>query len=216
MSVDATLSRLLDQLPAGAGPLGLLSGDEFLPPVRTFDHRLLELTGPRVGVVYCADHRAQPRSERFARRHFEGLHADTFTVDMHDSVLPEFDLLYIAGGSPKDLLEHLQASELWPDALQRWKNGSGLAGSSAGAMVLCTRMLTPVPGARVPTMWTEGIGPLDGIGLAVHATSRAKEWLDEIARDAPVPVLALGDHTGVIMRNRVPAEIVGENGVWLL
>jgi hypothetical protein len=216
MEVSATLQTLSEQLPLAAGPLGLLSGDEFLPPVRAFDERLLELTGPRVGVVYCADHRAQAHSERFARRHFETLHVQPTTLDMHADAMPDVDLVYLAGGSPKDLLEHLRASVLWPQVLERWKSGIGLAGSSAGAMVLCRRLLTPREGARVPTVWAEGVGPLDGIGLAVHASSRSKEWLEEISRGAPVRVLALGDHTGIVLRRGHEPEVIGENGVWQL
>ncbi len=213
MSLDSVLLKASDALPAGAGPLGLLSSDEFLPPVDAFDRRLLELTGPRVGVIYCADHRAQPHSERYARRHFKALDARAITVDMHGDALPEYDIAYIAGGSPKDLLEHLRASARWPEVLARWRAGRGLVGSSAGAMNLCSHVLTPEPGARVPTTWTEGAGVIDTFAVAVHASSRSKEWLEKVAHDAPVPVVALADTAGVIMRNRVASEIFGD--VWI-
>src|SRR6266568_7275495 len=108
MSLDSVLRDVAARLPGGAGPIGLLSSDEFLPPVLDFDRRLLELSGPRVGVIYCADHRAQPHSERYARKHFDALGARAFTLDMHDGDFPDFDIAYIAGGSPKDLLEHLR------------------------------------------------------------------------------------------------------------
>src|SRR6266568_5216490 len=135
MSLDSLLQGVADRLPAGAGPVGLLSGDEFLRPVSDFDRRVLELTGSRIGVIYCADHRAQPKSERYAKKHFEQLDAHAFTLDMHAGDQPEYDLAYIAGGSPKDLLEHLRDNRRWSDVLRSWKEGRGLAGSSAGAMV---------------------------------------------------------------------------------
>ena len=210
MSLDMLLQQAADDLPAGTGPLGLLSSDEFLPPVDAFDRRLLELTGTRVGVIYCADHRAQPHSERYAQRHFEALGARAITLDMHRDTLPDFDIAYIAGGSPKDLLEHLRESARWPEVLRQWRKGRGLAGSSAGAMNLCTHLLTPEPGARVPTTWTDGIGVIDVFAVAVHASSRPKEWLERIARNAPAPVVALADSAGVILRNGHAPELFGD------
>jgi len=210
MSLDPLLQTATDDLPAGAGPLALLSSDEFLPPVDAFDRRLLELTGTRVGVIYCADHRAQPQSERYARRHFEGLGARAITLDMHGDALPQYDIAYIAGGSPKDLVEHLRDSRRWPEVVATWREGKGLAGSSAGAMVLCKNLLTPEPGARVPTTWTEGVGVIDAFAVAVHASSRSKEWLRGIAANAPVPVVALADRTGVILRRSSTPEFFGD------
>ena len=213
MSLDSVLHNASDALPAGAGPIGLLSSDEFLPPVDAFDRRLLELTGTRVGVIYCADHRAQPHSERYARRHFEALAARTITLDVHGDALLDFDIAYIAGGSPKDLLEHLRGSARWPEVLTQWRKGRGLAGSSAGAMNLCSHVLTPEPGARVPTRWSDGEGVIDAFAVAVHASSRSNEWLVTVARNAPAPVVALADSAGVIMRNGRPPEIFGD--VWI-
>ena len=210
MSLDALLQQAADALPAGAGPLGLLSSDEFLPPVDAFDHRLLDLTGTRVGVIYCADHRAQPHSERYAHRHFDALGARALTLDMHGDALPDYDIAYIAGGSPKDLLEHLRGSARWRDVVAKWRQGTGLAGSSAGAMNLCSHLLTPEPGARVPTTWTGGVGVIDVFAVAVHASSRSKEWLDRIAADAPVPVIVLADKAGVILRHGSRHEIFGD------
>ena len=213
MSLDVLLQQAADALPAGAGPLGLLSSDEFLPPVDAFDRRLLELTGTRVGVIYCADHRAQLHSERYAQRHFEALGARAITLDMHGDVLPEYDIAYIAGGSPKELLEHLRASARWTEVLSRWREGTGLAGSSAGAMNLCTHLVTPEPGARVPTTWSEGVGVIDAFALAVHASSRSMEWLHSIAANAPVAVVALADNAGVILRKKHEPEIFGD--LWI-
>jgi len=214
MSLDSLLQGVADRLPSGAGPIGLLSGDEFLRPVSDFDRRLLELTGPRVGVIYCADHRAQPKSERYAEKHFERLGAHAFTLDMHNGEGPEYDVAYIAGGSPKDLLEHLRDNPRWSEVLKTWKEGKGLAGSSAGAMVLCARTLTPEPGARVPTTWTTGVGPIDGICLAVHASSRARGWLEQVKKTAPAPLIALDDATGIILKKGEQPHAIGPGQVW--
>jgi hypothetical protein len=215
MSLEQLLGTAAASLPAMAGPLGLLSGDEFLDGATGFDRRLLELTGPNVGVIYCADHRAQSQSERYARTHFDKLGARPFSLDMHEGQLPEFDVAYIAGGSPKTLLEHLRASPTFAEVLNRWRSGAGLAGSSAGAMVLCAHMLVPEQGARVPTTWTHSVGPIGGFAVAAHASSRPRAWLEEIARTAPVPVVALGDSSGVILRSD-GFETLGPEPVWIV
>ena len=201
-------------MPAGSGPIGLLSSGEFLPPVQEFDRRLLELSGERVGVIYCADHRAQPKSERYATKHFERLGAHAFTLDMHEGEHHEYDLAYIAGGSPKDLLEHLKNNPRWANVMKMWREGKALVGSSAGAMVLCARTLTPEPGARVPTTWTAGVGPVEGMCVAVHASSRSSKWLEEVKRTAPAPLIALDDETGIILRSSERPETIGPGKVW--
>ena len=216
MALDEVLREATGHLPAGSGPLGLLSGDEFLDGATAFDRRLLDVAGKNVGVIYCADHRAQTHSERFAAKHFEKLGARAFTLDMHGDDLPPFDVAYIAGGSPNTLLEHLRASTIFDAVLQRWRDGAGLAGSSAGAMVLCTHTLVPEEGARVPTTWTGGVGPVEDFAVAVHASSRPRAWLEEIARTAPAPLVALGDSTGVILRNGYGFETHGPGDVWLV
>jgi hypothetical protein len=193
------LADLSATLPPGHGTLGLLSGDEFTPPARAFDDALFGTSPPRaIGVILCADHRAAPNSLRQAQKHFA--RSEVMELDMHGADLPATDAIYIAGGSPKDLLDHLTDNPRWRDLEARWKEGAILAGASAGAMVLCARTVVPKPGASVPTEWTDGLGILPALAVAVHADSRPREWLHELAHKASVPVLALDDATGIVLR----------------
>jgi cyanophycinase len=52
-------------------------------------------------------------------------------------------LIYIAGGDPGYLLRSLSSSLAWRTMLGAWRSGAVLAGSSAGAMVLCEAMWDP-------------------------------------------------------------------------
>jgi hypothetical protein len=81
-------------------------------------------------------------------------------------------------------------------------------------MVLCARTLTPEPGARVPTTWTAGVGPVEGMCVAVHASSRLPKWLEEVKRTAPAPLIALDDGTGIIFQNGEQPETIGPGKVW--
>ena len=64
------------------------------------------------------------------------------------------------------------------------------------------------------TTWTTGVGPVDGICLAVHASSRSKEWLAQVKKNAPAPLVALDDATGMILRRGEQPEKIGPGEVW--
>lgn len=214
MTCGSTLTHLADHLPRGSGPLGLLSGDEFRPEVRAFDEAILRVSGPRVGLVLCADHRAAPKSATIARAHFTSIGARVVDDDLvHGDHDPDVDVVYIGGGSPPELLTCLR--DAWPQLERRWLGGTAIVGSSAGAMALCQHCLVPRPGAKAPTIWTEGVGPIRGVGLAVHASSRTGGWIERIARDAPGPVIALDDRTGIVLRHASEPLVLGEGSVWL-
>jgi hypothetical protein len=203
----------LEQLPDGAAPIGLLSAEEFLPSATAFDEALLAAaTGPKIGLVFCADHRAMSHSNAYATAHFGPMGVDT-TIIEHGEGHEDVDIIYMAGGSPVDLIGCTRLRARWPEIEQRWRAGDlTLAGSSAGAMALCTYTLVPTPGATAPSRWTtEGFGPLERTALAVHAKSRSDEWLELVAAAKPegVQLVALDDDAGILLRPGAPAEVIG-------
>jgi cyanophycinase len=200
----------------------LLSGDEFLAGVVEFDRALIETTGPRIALLLAADPRAAPNSARLGQTHYRELGAEPIVVEalqrdeMRAEALPDYDVLFIAGGDPRRLLENVSDTPLWKEALRRWRAGAGLAGSSAGAMALCEFCLAPNPGDREPRHWRDGLGPIGGAGLAVHATSRSERWLREISVTAPCPLVALDDKTGVIITAGEDPAVYGPGRVWVV
>ena len=209
------LTMLADGLPEQRGPLGLLSGDEFGPQVAEFDRALLAASGPRIGLVICADHRAALNTTRMARAHFGTLGAEVLDADVvHGDDHPDVDLIYVGGGSPAELLACLRDNPRWAAVADAWRGGTGLAGASAGAMALCEHTLEPRPGDRVPTVWTRGLGPVATVALAVHAGSRPPTWLQNIKGGSPVRVLALDDYTGVIIHADGRVQREGPGDVW--
>src|SRR5205807_6734553 len=112
---------------------------------------------------------------RLATAHYRRLGAEPIVIDVltrDDATgdkLAECDVLFLAGGSPAVLLATLRDTPFWAEALRRWREGLSLAGSSAGAMALCTHSLVPEPGDRRPTQWRPGLGPIERVALAVHA-----------------------------------------------
>lgn len=67
---------------------------------------------------------------------------------------------YLVGGSPMHLRSVLKDSPAWQALAEAWRHGGVLAGSSAGAMVLCDPMVDPRGGA-----FTVGLGLLTGMAV---------------------------------------------------
>jgi cyanophycinase-like exopeptidase len=221
MSAPA-IDDVIDPIPSGQGVIGLLSSDEFLQQAVPFDRALLAATGPRVALVFAADARAAPRSARLGIAHYRRLGAEPFVVDVLRreqaiaEAFPDCDVLFLAGGDPGKLIECLRDTPFWEEALRRWRGGTALAGSSAGAMALCRHALTPVPGAHRPTRWSEGLGPIERVGLAVHAKGRSGEWLEQVASTSPVPLVALDDGVGLLLRHGERAAVAGDGRAWVV
>lgn len=141
----------------------LVGGDEFRPAAVGMDRRVLELTGkatPRVAIIPTAAARENPQlAATNGIRHFSGLGADAYSVDViqrQDAENPRMaaqldgaDVIYFTGGSPEHLFSVLNGSPLLDTV--RTANGAGAiwAGSSAGAMVLGAVMRRPSSGSPV-------------------------------------------------------------------
>jgi cyanophycinase len=85
-------------------------------------------------------------------------------------VIQRADLLYISGGKTARLLEALEGSALWQGFLLARVTGAWLVGSSAGAMALGDWALVhrPEDGHGTPTLWTPGLGMLQGYAVVPH------------------------------------------------
>lgn len=108
-------------------------------------------------------------------------------------------LVYLLGGDPGHLLDTVQAGGVADAFAGVLSAGGGLAGSSAGAMVMGRRVLLrsrdPRPASRHAR---DGLGLVDAT-LIPHAESVLEGWLSAARREAPGEnVLALDEQTGVV------------------
>jgi putative intracellular protease/amidase len=220
--MSQALGDVFDEIPAGCGPVGLLSSDEFLPVADAFDRALLSVTGKRIALIFAADPRGASNSARLATGYYRRLDAEPVVVDVlirddaRTDALPDYDVLFLAGGSPAALLATLRDTPLWAEALRRWRTGVALAGSSAGAMALCLNSLVPEPGDRRPSRWATGLGPIERVALAVHAKTAPAEWLRHVGETAPVPVVALDEGVGVVLTANAAPVLAGDGSAWVL
>ncbi len=95
--------------------------------------------------------------------------------------------VYLAGTSPMHLRSVLKDSPLWDALIESWDGGMALAGSSAGAMVLCDPMVDPRGGA-----FTLGLGLLENMAIVPHHDSWSEEKAHRTLQLAPKGLIVVG------------------------
>jgi peptidase E len=117
------------------------------------------------------------------------------------------DILYVGGGSMRNLLAIWRAHGLDSLLIEAWERGTVLAGLSAGAMCWFQWGITRSSGPPEPL---EGLGLLEG-SLSVHADGepeRLPVWLSHL-RDGSLPGgWALDDGVGLLFHGDTLERIV--------
>lgn len=138
-----------------SGPIALVGGAEWHPPARALDEWLIDRSGTKtVTILPTAAAKERPeKAVEFARRYFESLGAQVEGAMILDRVdaedkrkieqLASSTFTYIAGGDPRHLARVLRDTSAWRAIHDANAQGGVLAGSSAGAMVMCDRMIWP-------------------------------------------------------------------------
>jgi dipeptidase E len=148
---------------------------------------------------------------RFAERacvpeHLSLFHLRDSTRPLSEIVLAQ-DIVYVGGGSMRNLLALWHAHGLDGLLVQAWQRGTVLAGLSAGAMCWFQGGVTRSSGPPEPIA---GLGILDG-SLTVHADGepeRLPVWLASV-RDGTLPGgWALDDGVGLLFRGERPERAV--------
>jgi len=103
-------------------------------------------------------------------------------------------LIYLLGGFPRHLAQTLRDSRSWQAILSAHQTGAVIAGSSAGAMVLCKYYYDP-GSARV----MEGLKLINGICVLPHHNTFGKNWVAQLKK-LPRHIVRLGidEETGII------------------
>src|SRR5258708_6380409 len=188
----------------GAGMLALVGGDEFNPGNEEQDRLLAAAAGPGPAfVVPTAAAGGGPEvAVKHAIRWFKqfGLELRELPVlrrgDAGSAALAaralEGGFFYLVGGDPGHVAQVLRGSAVWRAMFQAWRGGAALAGSSAGAMALCSHSLVR---AKWPNRFNRR--PIDALGLlpktAVlpHFETVGNRWV-ESAREAAPDLTLLG------------------------
>lgn len=208
-----------------SGPLALVGGDEWNEGC-TFDRTLLaESGGDEVVVLATAAAYENPqRSIDRAAAWFEGLGArvvapsvftrpDALDADAVETVRGA-RFVYLGGGSPMHLRSVLKDTPLFEAIVEAWNGGAVLAGSGAGADVLCDPMVDPRGGA-----YTVGLGLVPGLAIIPRFDLWSGEKVHRTVEIAPrgVQVVGVPLRTALIRARDGGwrAEGVGEVSVWV-
>ena len=121
--------------------------------------------------------------------------------------------VYLAGTSPMHLRSVLKDSPVWDALLESWDGGMALAGSSAGAMVLCDPMVDPGAG-RSP--WASA--SVEGMTIVPHHDNWSEEKAHRTLQLAPKGLIVVGvDERTALVRDGAGdwrAEGVGAVTAW--
>lgn len=103
-------------------------------------------------------------------------------------------LIYMLGGFTGYLGETLRGSASWQAMLQAYSHGAVIAGSSAGAMVMCQYYFDP--GKR---QVVEGLGLLPNTCVLPHHNTFGKNWAQQLTTFLPnVVLLGIDERTGML------------------
>lgn len=103
-------------------------------------------------------------------------------------------LVYLLGGFPRYLGETLANSLAWQAALDAYQDGAVIAGSSAGAMVLCEHYYDPYEKKLL-----QGLNLISRTCVLPHHNSAGKAWAKHLLESLPDSVLiGIDEGTGLI------------------
>ena len=112
-------------------------------------------------------------------------------------VLLTAKLIYLLGGFTHYLGQTLLGSKSWEAALEAYQNGAVLAGSSAGAMVLCEHYYNPGRGKV-----ERGLNLVPNACVLPHHNRFGKNWAGKLKGLLPgVTLLGIDEYTGMLMDN---------------
>jgi cyanophycinase len=200
------------------GYLVLEGGAEFNGRMREADLKAMELAGGfdapiRIIPTAAAPDNNHQRAGNHGIRWFQSLGAkDVQAVPLISRIraedtklaqsLRDAKLIYMLGGFPHYLGQTLKASLAWEGVLDAYRNGAVIAGSSAGAMVICQFYYDP--GAK---RIHEGLNLVPDSFVLPHHNTFGKSWASSLLKKHPtVTLIGIDEQTGMVND--------GENGSW--
>ncbi|MCB0101732.1 MAG: Type 1 glutamine amidotransferase-like domain-containing protein [Anaerolineales bacterium] len=209
------------------GNLLLEGGAEFGGQMREPDLRAMEWAGGFDAPIAILPTAAAPdhnhkRAGNNGIRWFQSLGAKhVFTVDVIDSTsandptlaasLRTSKLIYLLGGFPRHLGETLANSLCWSAVLEAHAGGAVIAGSSAGAMVMCEHYYDPYEKKLL-----RGLNLVPNACVLPHHNNFGKAWAGQLRQILPEAILiGIDERTGMVSGADSKWEVKGGGEVTL-
>jgi len=195
------------------GYLLLEGGAEFGGAMREPDLRAIELAGGfdspiRIIPTAAAPDHNHVRAGNNSIRWFQGLGARNVEslslideASANDSHIAESlraaKLIYLLGGFTHYLGQTLLGSKAWEAALEAHQDGAVIAGSSAGAMVLCEHYYDPGRGKV-----ERGLNLVPNACVLPHHNTFGKNWAGKLRSLLPgATLLGIDEYTGMLLED---------------
>lgn len=191
------------------GILLLEGGAEFGGRMRDPDLKAIELAGGfdapiRIIPTAAAPDQNDQRAGNNGIRWFQSLGAtdvgslpliDKATANDENIVrsLREAKLIYMLGGFTGYLGETLKGSAAWQAVLEAYATGAVVAGSSAGAMVMCEFYYDPSRGQIVA-----GLNLVPNAIVMPHYDTFGKSWASRLLELSQLTLVGIDEETGMI------------------
>jgi cyanophycinase len=191
------------------GYLLLEGGAEFGGLMREPDLKAIELAGGfdapiRIIPTAAAPDNNHERAGNNGLRWFQGLGArDVESVPLIDrpsagdpkivDALRNAKLIYMLGGFTGYLGETLAGSLAWEAVLEAYQAGAVIAGSSAGAMVMCEFYYDPNRGQAVP-----GLNLIPDSLVLPHHDTFGKRWAGRLLEISNLTLIGIDEQTGIV------------------
>ena len=191
------------------GYLLLEGGAEFGGRMREPDLRAIELAGRFDAAIRIIPTAAAPdnnhkRAGNNGIRWFESLGAkDVLSIPLIDKLsandeslaksLRSAKLIYMLGGFTGYLSETLAGSAAWDAVLEAYQTGAVVAGSSAGAMVMCEFYYDLNQGQVV-----SGLNLIPNSLVLPHHNTFGKSWASRLIEVPHITLIGIDEQTGII------------------
>ncbi|HET9914412.1 MAG TPA: Type 1 glutamine amidotransferase-like domain-containing protein [Anaerolineales bacterium] len=191
------------------GYLLLEGGAEFGGGMRDPDLKAIELAGGfdapiRILPTAAASDNNHQRAGNNGIRWFQSLGAkDVVSLPLIDktsandggiaTALRDAKLIYMLGGFTGYLGETLKGSAAWSAMLQAYRAGAVVAGSSAGAMVMCEFYHDPGQGQI-----RDGLNLVKNSILLPHHNTFGHSWASRLLEIPSVTLIGIDEQTGMI------------------
>jgi cyanophycinase len=180
------------------GLLALVGGDEFNPGNEQQDRLMAAAagSGPAYVVPTAAARQGPDQAVAHAARWFGGLGIELRELPvlkradaMKESLADEArrgGFFYLVGGDPGLVAQVLRGSRVWNAVFEAWRGGAVLAGSSAGAMALCSQTLVRASWPnRFHRRPADALGVVPKTAVLPHFDTFGHKWIESARAAAP-------------------------------
>ena len=117
----------------------------------------------------------------------------------------EGGLFYLVGGDPGLVARVLRLSRVWSAIFEAWRGGAALAGSSAGAMALCSHTLIRATWPnRFQRRPADALAVVADTAVLPHYDTFGHKWVDSAQRELEgVTLLGIDERSAVLWQDGV-------------